>query len=360
MTAPGSHSKQVVVFRYGQLGDTIAAIPAIEAVRRHFPGRRLVLLSETLAQENHLGPRLVLGPTGLVDEFVTYPRAATPMGILAAMTRLRALAKESEALVYLAPTIRSQVRRLRDVSVFRLAGFPRILGSKGFPKTALPRTPDGTLCAVMHETDALLARLAEDGISVPAAGNARIDLRLQADEQQVAAQWLRGHALSGAGNNGWFAICPGSKWSSKCWPFENYAELGIRLARSLDLTPVVVGGKEDQKIAADLIAHWGCGVCAAGELGVREAAALMAHARFYVGNDTGAMHLAAAVGTPSVGIFAAQDWPGRWDPYGKNHHVLRTAPPCAGCKLQECPNQNTCLTAISVTEVFDVLQRIHL
>lgn len=345
-------NKRVLIYRFGQLGDTIAAIPAIEAIREHYPGREIVLLSETVALETQLRPALVLGKTGLVDSFATYPSARSLRGVVAAMCKLRALSGDGvEALVYLVPSIRPKSKRLRDLIVFRLAGFSKILGASGFPSDIIPRNTDGSLRVVEHETDALLGRLARDGVEVPPPGQAHIDLRLKPEEQQVATEWLRHRDLDDPTENRWFAVCPGSKWASKLWPNENYAELGLRLIRELGLIPVVVGGKEDRALAGDLLAHWGSGFCAAGEMGVRESAAMMRSAAFYVGNDTGAMHLAAAAGTKCVGIFSAQDWPGRWGPYGEGHSVLRTHVPCAGCMSSECPNDVECLRKITVREV---------
>lgn len=350
--------RKIIIYRFGQLGDTIAAIPAIEAVRKHFPGREIVLLSETVARESHLGPALVLGETGLVDSFATYPAVGSARGAVAALSKLRKLSAEGvEALVYLVPSIRPKSKRLRDLIVFRLAGFSRILAAGGFPSELAPRNADGSLSLVEHETDALLRRLAKDGLEAPPSGMASMDLRLQPEELQVADSWLRERGLDGG--KGWFAICPGSKWASKLWPTENYAELGHRLVRELGLIPVVVGGKEDRALAADLLARWGIGFCEAGEMGVRESAALMRSAAFYVGNDTGAMHMAAAVGTRCVGIFSAQDWPGRWGPYGIGHRVLRTHVPCAGCMSAACPNDVLCLRKIGVSEVFSACTEVY-
>lgn len=347
-------NKKVVIYRFGQLGDTIAAIPAIEAVRKHFPGRKIVVLSETVERDRHLGPALVLGKTGLVDTFDTYPSAGSLRGIVMAMSKLRDLSGDGvEALVYLVPSIRPKSKRMRDLFVFRLSGFSKILGARGFPAELAPRCSEGSLTMVMHETDALLARLVMDGIEVPVIGKACIDLHLQPEEEASAARWLRERDLGGNTGNGWFAVCPGSKWASKLWPKECYAELGLRLSQDLGLVPVVVGGKEDRELAGELLIHWGRGFSAAGELGVRESAALMKHSEFYVGNDTGAMHLAAAVGTRCVGIFSAQDWPGRWGPYGEGHRVLRSHVSCAGCMSAECPNDVLCLKQIRVNEVFN-------
>jgi ADP-heptose:LPS heptosyltransferase len=68
--------------------------------------------------------------------------------------------------------------------------------------------------------------------------------------------------------------------------------------------------------------------------------------RLYLGNDTGTMHLAVAAGLRCVAVFSARDWPGKWDPYGSGHHVLRVDVSCAGCKLVTCDRQMECLTGI--------------
>lgn len=178
-----------------------------------------------------------------------------------------------------------------------------------------------------------------------------MDLRITAEEQSRAdAWWLRQGGDERAPRD-WFALCAGSKWSSKQWPAQRYAEVGRRLIEKHGLVPVIFGGNEDRELGLGLITEWGRGICAAGELSIRESAALLRHARFYLGNDTGVMHLAAAAGTPCVAIFSALDWPGRWYPYGSGHEVLRHEVPCAGCLLQHCKFSNECLTGIDVGHV---------
>ena len=66
------------------------------------------------------------------------------------------------------------------------------------------------------------------------------------------------------------------------------------------------------------------------------------------------MHLAASVATPCVAIFSARESPGRWEPYGHGHRVLRTEIDCAGCQLEECTERlNECLTAITVDQALE-------
>ncbi len=128
-----------------------------------------------------------------------------------------------------------------------------------------------------------------------------------------------------------------------------------------NLIPVVVGGKEDISVGETLISKWGGGFNAAGRFKVRESAALLGKALFYLGNDTGVMHLAAAVGTPCVAVFSAQDWPNRWNPLPikiTSHQIFRTNVPCAGCRNMNCANELKCLTEVDPLLVLEACARV--
>jgi heptosyltransferase-3 len=342
-------NKRIIIYRFGQLGDTIAAIPSIVALRRHFPGRQFTLLSESPADASHLPPSTVLAPMELIDDFQTYAPPRSLRGMIGLIRTLWKLSRHAEALIYLVPSVRPSRSQRRDLLIFRLAGFRKILATKGFPPNLQPRDANNQLQPVLHESAALLHRLTLDGINVPPTDH--IDLAITNNERGMARQWIESHGLS---NKAWFAVCPGSKWASKLWPIENFAALGKSLAEATQMIPVIVGGKEDQATAERLLTAWGTGFCAAGSLGVRESAALLENAQFYVGNDTGAMHLAAAVRTPCVAIFSAQDWPGRWEPMNQDvgHIVLRSHVPCAGCLSAHCPNDVVCLRQITPEQAF--------
>jgi ADP-heptose:LPS heptosyltransferase len=116
--------------------------------------------------------------------------------------------------------------------------------------------------------------------------------------------------------------------------------------------PLVFGGREDTELAARLTARWGCGAVAAGHLTVREAAAVLEHCALYLGNDTGTMHLAAAMKVTCVAIFSARDYRGLWEPYGQGHVVLRRKVPCSLCHSTICPVPgHPCLSGIGSDEV---------
>ncbi len=346
--------KRILVFRIGQIGDTVAALPSLWVLRRQFAGARIVVLSQIPPKHTHLPPEAVLPPSGLVDGFEKYPGGASMKNLIAAWRQIRQLsAQGSDTLVYLTPSRRTKKQRLRDRLFFRLCGLKHFLAAKGFEDDLCPRMPDGKLAAKAKEADALLARLRLDGLPTPMPGAGCMDLRITDAERQRAKDWWRQKAGPRVGPNGWVAICPGAKLTSKLWPRERYAEVGRLLMEKQGLFPVIIGGREDREAGEELLSEWGAGWCAAGELSVRESAALLEGARFYLGNDTGAMHLAAAVGKPCVAVFSARDWPGIWEPYGEGHKVLRFDVPCSGCQLDVCDKKLQCLRGIEVQQVYD-------
>jgi ADP-heptose:LPS heptosyltransferase len=181
---------------------------------------------------------------------------------------------------------------------------------------------------------------------------------LTSEEQSDGERWLHDQ-LIGYTATDLVGFGPGSKWPSKIWPEERFAAVGRRLIQEKNAYPLVFGGLEDRELANRLILGWGRGSNAAGVLPPRQAAAALARCAMYVGNDTGTMHLAAAVSTPCVAIMSAQDWPGRWNPCGDGHTVLRKQVRCEGCMLQVCELEGLrCLKEIAVDEVVNACIQI--
>lgn len=339
---------RVLVYRIGQLGDTIVALPALWAIRRQFRDAQIVLLGN--AHARFVQAREVLPPAGLIDEYVSYPVGGRRAGdFCKLLAQLRA--SRFDALVYLAPRRRTRAQLWRDLAFFRLAGMRRVIGHLGF--AGLPaRIAGAPLPFLQHEADHLLERLELSGIAVPEPGHGEMDLALTATEHAAAESWLLANVPADAREAGLVGIGPGSKQPSKVWPEERFLALGRRLVAEHRIYPVVFGGPEDGPVGERLVRAWGRGGNAAGALPIRVTAATLSRCRLYVGNDTGTMHLAAAVGIPCVAIFSARDWPGRWYPYGDGHTVLRQAVNCEGCLLEVCTREGLrCLTGIHVDAV---------
>ncbi len=352
--------QRILIYRIGQLGDTIVALPAMWVIRRHFPKAAITLLCDRHARQSYiLAPDLLQG-TPLADQFEFYEvdDQASRVARYSRMARLlwKLRRQAFDAVLYLAPSARTPPQIRRDKAFFSAAGIKRFIGFNGFPD--LPRKIDGQpLGATPAESDLLLARLAADGISVPKPARGSLDLCLAGDEEQAVGEWLA--RLGDDGGRKWVAIGPGSKMPAKRWPPARFQEVVARLIQEFDVWPVVFGGPEDKAIGLEFVAGWGRGFNAAGALGLRPAAAALQRCAFYLGNDTGTMHLAASSGRPCVALFSAREWPGMWSPYGVDCSILRSQIECEGCSLATCSERkNECLNRIGVPEVLLACSKI--
>jgi len=141
------------------------------------------------------------------------------------------------------------------------------------------------------------------------------------------------------------------------WSMENFEELCRRVV-PLGIFPVFLGGRENAAEIAETISRLGCG-CNAADMGfnLRQTIAFMGHCKFYVGNDTGTLHMAVAAGLKCVGIYSAQNYPGIWYPYGNGHTVIRHDVRCGGCLKSSCPRGRAdCIGDITVDEVEEAVR----
>jgi ADP-heptose:LPS heptosyltransferase len=359
-TKPDLHdAKRILVFRIGQLGDTIVSLPAMWAVRDSFPKAHMALLCD-----RHPGKAsLVLATSllkgaGIFDDYISYPVDETAdllkagrMGSLLLSIRLQRF----DTLAYLAPTGRKPEQVARDYRFFRLAGIRNFIGMSGF-KT-FDRETSGPLQESPSESELLLARLAESGLTLSPHAAKRMQLGLGEEEDGQVRSWLK--TLPPDSGKTWVAIAPGSKMPAKRWPLRRFETVVKHLIEEFDIWPVVFGGEEDRVIGDWLVEHWGRGYNAAGALGIRSSMAAMQRCAFFVGNDTGTMHMAAAMGLRCVAIFSSRERPGMWYPHGDNHQIFRTPIECEGCGLVECLERgNECINRIGIEEVLEATREI--
>jgi lipopolysaccharide heptosyltransferase I len=153
-------------------------------------------------------------------------------------------------------------------------------------------------------------------------------------------------------HEGWIAINPSARWETKLWGDDRFAEL----IRRLPADRIVLTGSAADRARLDRLAP-GCRNLA-GKTSLPELADLYAQCAVVVTNDTGPMHIAAAVGTPVVAIFGPTD-PSLTGPYGPNHTILRAGLPCSPCLSRQCQHNPhmECMTAITVDQVLAALQK---
>ena len=329
----------------------LAAVPALWALRDNFPDAHITLLSDRQIGGDYVTADSVLGGSGLVDEFMTYPVggsiAQRAVGLLGLLRKLRC--KHFDAMAYLAPSYRTASQAARDRRFFRAAGVPVFFGMEGF-ESIHPREVPKPLPLVPQEADQLLARLSRDGLRVPPAGKGNIDIRLCETEAREVVRWKE--TLPGDGNRRWVGVGIGGKQPVNLWPESRYNHVVAALIERFDVWPVIFGGNADRDAGDRLVAAWGRGYNAAGALNVRAAMMSMRSCSLYVGNDTGTTHMAAAAGVKCVAVFSSREAPGLWYPYGEGHRVFRTQIECEGCRLSDCiERRHECILTIQPAEV---------
>ena len=190
-----------------------------------------------------------------------------------------------------------------------------------------------------HVTDRVLALLAPLRVSaVERAPDARYLLR---DGHPEAAAFLSG--ISGP-----FALYhPGAGWANKCWGEERFAALAARVHRERGIAPVVSWGPGDEARADALVALTGAPKIPA--LDFPGLAHVISRAAFFAAGDTGPLHLADALGVPTVGFFGPTD-AARNGPYHRNGALFSTDLPCAPCN-DRYGEVKPCLSRTSVDDV---------
>jgi heptosyltransferase-2 len=252
---------------------------------------------------------------------------------------LRALARRLRAEHYQSAYLPH--RSLRSAALALLARIPRRVGYRDgwrslYTETR-PRPPTG------HEIDRLLA-LAGRGASVETLPS----LRLTDADQAGATQWLEAAGIA----RPFVALAPGSIWGSKRWT--RYAELAERLSERTAV--VLVGGPGDVEPAQAIVAAVPKAVNACAALTLRQSAALIGKALVLVTNDSAPLHLAQAVGTPTVTIFGPTIPAFGFGPRAPRDQVLGVdgldCRPCSRHGPARCPlGHHACMQGLGVDDV---------
>lgn len=342
---------RVLVHLTGSLGDTLVALPALRVVRAMLGDAQLLLLHNP-GRVGAVGPQDLLRVGEQVDGVVAYEAPGRrPLGWLALARVVAGL--RPHMVVSLAHAERSAAALRRDRIFFRACGARRLIGFQPFAAhELLRRDSSGALAALRHEAEWRIERLRRAGWDVEPHLDAAFALPFvtcEPAEREPVAAWLQ--ARGAGASRALLAVAPCTPMPAKAWPLERFEALGRRLLAGSDLQPVVVGGREDVATGERLIAAWGRGWNAAGLFAPRATAALLERCALLLGVDSGPVHLAAAVGCPTVVLSSAHRPPGQWAPLGAGHTVLRHRVPSEGCRLPICPlPDHPCMTGITVDD----------
>jgi heptosyltransferase II len=162
----------------------------------------------------------------------------------------------------------------------------------------------------------------------------------------------RTYARETLGPGPWIALSPGAAFGgAKRWRPEGFAAAADTLARERGASVVVVGTAGERAIGEEIAARVSARVrVLCGQTTLPELVGVLAHSDLLLTNDSGAMHVAAALGTPLVAVFGPTDWR-ETHPVGSRTALVRSEVHCAPCMLRECPIDHRCMQRVSVDAV---------
>ncbi|MBI2887786.1 MAG: glycosyltransferase family 9 protein [Chloroflexi bacterium] len=347
------------------MGDVLTATPALRALRRGFPQAHISALLTPHCRE-------LLEASPLVDQVLTFGKRAfdSPSGLLRpgspgelAGLAARLRAGRYDALVLL-HHLTTPWGAAKYAALATATGAPVRAGLDNGRGRFLTHRAMDLGFGVRHEVEYWNAVVEALG-AAPDYGPLELSLRPEdaAFAREALPPTLPGpRIVIHAGS--------GSYSTARRWPLGRFVELGRLLVQRLGATLVLVGGKEEEALARHLARTLGPSVIdLAGRTTLRQLGAVLRACDLFVGNDSGVMHLATAVGTPVVALFGPSNhraW-GPWTPgrAGAPALVLRAPLPCSPCFYvghglgtpEGCPNR-TCLQLISPEQVTDAIQRL--
>jgi ADP-heptose:LPS heptosyltransferase len=225
--------------------------------------------------------------------------------------------------------------------LLRMAGVPRIAAvSVDFPGSLLDiRLPDP---GDVHETQRALGVAEALGFALPAGDDGRLAVR--AGEPPAGLP------------DAYVVVHPGASVSARAWEPERQRAL-VRALASAGRCAVVTGAPSERELTA--FVSGGHGIDLGGATTLAGLAGVLERADAVVVGNTGPAHLAAAVGTPVVSLFAPTVPAARWRPWGVPHELLFVDVPCAGCRARVCPVEgHPCLSGVTVDDVLEALERL--
>lgn len=338
--APGG-LRNILIRGTNWIGDVVMTLPAIAAIRRTFPEAHLsILVKPWVADVLRLCPD--------VDEILLYERPgihAGPKGMIRLARELRA--RRFDGAILLQNAIEAAI-------LATMAGIPVRAGydsdARGALLTHAVRRTRGV--RQVHQVNYYRAMVRALGCELTDIG---VMLRPRKEEQDLAQRLLARFQLG----EGAFLIglAPGAAYGpAKQWFPERFASVADRLASESGGRILLFGSAGDQQSIQEIqrSSAFPC-LDLAGKTSLREAIALIARCGLFISNDSGLMHVAGALGTPTVAIFGSTN-PLTTSPSGPRTLVVRGQAPCAPCLKKVCPTDFQCMKSIGVEEVYQAAQ----
>jgi heptosyltransferase II len=330
--------ESILVFAPSWIGDAVMSLGAVRLLRKERPEARLVVLARPSLTDLYEG-------VSEVDATLRYdPRGADRgvAGLRAAAIRVRS--ERFDACLLLPNAFRA-------AAFARLAGIPERWGyateSRGFLLTR--RVPPAPRPFGRHQSYYYLELMSGLGfrVSTPDVG-----LKVGEGTRRRARLLLEREGWDG--KTPLVGVHPGASGSrAKIWSASRFGDVAGKLAGTMGARAVILGGVSESALALEAeAALGGAPLRLQGKTSLGELIGVLSHLSLFLSNDSGPMHLAAALGVPTLAVFGPTD-PNETGPLGPRAKFVREPVECSPCLYRDCPIDHRCMERIGVARVYE-------
>lgn len=332
----GREPTRILIRATNWVGDAVMSLPALQAVRERYREAHITVLARPWVAD-------LYARETFADEVILYRAAKGWRGLAGKWRVAQDLRRRRFDLAILLQNAFEAAALAWLAGIGRRIGYDRdgrrwlLTGAVAVPRPGEIPPHERFYYLELLRRAGVLDRLPESPM-----------IRLTGAQAAAEAGRARFAALGWSEVTG---VSPGAAYgTAKRWLPERFAEAAARIGQ-----PVALFGSRDERalcegVAADLRARGISVHNFAGETSLSEFIDLAAACRVFLTNDSGAMHIASALGVPTIAIFGATD-PVATGPTGPLAQVLREPVECSPCLLRECPIDHRCMTAVDAERV---------
>lgn len=343
--------RKILVVSPNWIGDAVLATPAMSLLRRYYRNAEIWLIGPSHVTD-------LFQESSYVNRLLSYSYNHSSLKSLLATASI--LRKEGFDLSLLLPN------SLRSALLVYLAGIPLRAGyirdGRRFLLSVPVKLPRESKKVHMKEyyldiVKQLIYYLDRDYSPIDHCENGYLFLSEQ--ELNLAREILYRNDISA--DEFIVGINPGAAYGpAKRWDPNRFGELARILHHEYNSKIIIFGGKSDMETGEKISRAGGVPLLnMAGKTTIRELMALISQCKLFITNDSGPMHIAAALGVPVVAIFGSTD-PKRTSPIGERHVIIKKEVACSPCFLRRCPHKMECMDSIGVEDIIEGVKRIRI
>ena len=328
-TLNASDVRKILIIRLDRIGDLVLSTPAIRAVRQSYPKSRVDLLVNSYTRD------LVVNDPN-VDQLLVYKESA--------------LDKNYDVAIALHPGLMQNFLTFASGAVWRV-------GYTGWGGSFFLTHPvkDDRARRVRHEVVSALEVVGRVGC---VTSDVSLEVSLTPDGDKEAGDFLQKHGL-GSGDP-FIVMHPGSRQDYIRWHSERFAQVADAIAQEFGVKIILTAGARETQLVERVKSLMEQEAICAARLSLTGIVSLLNRAKLYIGNCTGPMHIASALGVPVVAIIGTMhplDSYQAWGPWGTPNIVVHKDSDCKNCHPGDCQDFN-CMSAITVEDVVQAATKL--